>query len=390
MSDPVPETPQVAPSTRITVRPVASAGDFKRFVDYPYTFYAGYPYWVPPLRSEIAKSLNSKKNPFFEHGRLQAFLAEDPSGNIVGRIAGIVNGMHLKKYDDQTGFFGFFECIEDYSIAEQLFDTAAGWLGRQGLTRVRGPVNPSMNDISGLLVSGFDREPSIMMPYNPSYYEEFLLQYGFQRAMTMWAYYIHYKYARTEKLKRGVKILERRNPDVRLRTIDMNQFDRDARAILDIYNDAWGNNWGHVPMSEAEFQHMAKDLKQIIDPNIIFILEDKGEPIAFSLTLPNINLALRHAKNGRLLPAGLFHLLLRAKFGGIHDGRTLLMGIKQSHQGKGLDAILNLAIIEGGPKHGYYGSEMSWVLDANKPMMNAMSEFGGTQDKEYAMFEKAL
>ena len=390
MPETVPATIKAAPSTRVTVRPLTSSSDFKRFIDYPYTFYSGYPYWVPPLRSEIAKSLNPKKNPFFEHGKLQAFLAEDPSGKIVGRIAGIVNGMHLKKYDDQTGFFGFFECIEDYSIAEQLFDAAADWLGRQGLTRVRGPVNPSMNDISGLLVGGFDREPSVMMPYNPNYYEDFLMRYGFERAMTMWAYYIHYKYARTEKLKRGVKILERRNPGVRLRKIDMKNFDRDARAILDIYNDAWGNNWGHVPMTESEFQHMAKDLKQIIDPNIIFILEDKDEPIAFSLTLPNINLALRHTKNGRLLPTGLFHLLLRAKFGGIHDGRTLLMGIKQSHQGKGLDAILNLAIIEGGPKHGYYGSEMSWVLDANKPMMNAMAEFGGTQDKEYAMFEKKL
>ena len=386
MSDPT----LIEPSEAIAIRPINSSRDLKRFVDFGYTLYADYPNWVPQLRSEVSKSLNPKKNPFFEHGKLQAFVAEDQGGRIVGRVAGIVNGMHLKKYDDQTGFFGFFECIEDYDIAEQLLDTASGWLKEQGLTRVRGPVNPSMNDISGLLVGGFHRKPSIMMPYNPAYYEEFLEKYGFQRAMTMWAYYIHYKYARTEKLKRGVKILERRNPGIKLRTIDMSRFEEDARAIVDVYNDAWSNNWGHVPMTDAELAHLAKDLKQILDPNIIYILEDEGEPIAFSITLPNINQALEHVKDGRLLPTGLFQLLLRAKFGGIHDGRTLLMGVRKAYQGKGLDAMLNLATIENGPKHGYFGSEMSWVLDNNKAMMNAMGVIGGTQDKEYAMFEKTL
>ncbi|MFK7847275.1 MAG: hypothetical protein AB8G77_18415 [Rhodothermales bacterium] len=377
-------------STPVTINPVTSRSDYKRFINYQYDFYKDYPRFVAPLRAEVTKILNPKKNAFFEHGKIQPFIAENREGKIVGRIAAIVNGMHLEKYQDQTGFFGFFECIEDYSVAEQLFDTAGNWLKEQGLLHVRGPANPSLNETSGLLVGGFNREPSFMMPYNPSYYMDFLTQYGFTRAMTMWAYYIHYKYAKIDKLKRGVGLLMRRYPDLKLRTIDMKRFDEEARHILDIYNDAWGNNWGHVPMTNGEFAQMAKDLKQIIDPQVIYMLEEKGVPIGFSITLPNINLALKHVKNGRLFPTGLFQLLFRAKFGGIHDGRTLLMGVRQSHQGKGFDAILNLAIIEGGPKNGYYGSEMSWVLDNNKAMMNALIDFGGTYEKEYVMLEKML
>ena len=377
-------------STSVTVRPVVTNKDYKHFVDYQYDFYASYPNWVPLLRSEVKKVLNPKKNPFFEHGKIAPFLAFNPKGEIIGRIAAIVNGMHLKKYNDKTGFFGFFECIEDYGVAKTLLDTASNWLKEQGLTHVRGPVNPSMNDISGLLVGGFEHNPSVMMPYNPAYYYEFLSEYGFQRAMTMWAYYIHYKYAKTAKLKRGVNLLYRRYPSLKMRQMDKKRFDEDAKHILDIYNDAWSNNWGHVPMTDAEFAHMANDLKQIADPKIIFILEDDGYPVAFSLTLPNINMALKHVRNGHLLPTGLLQLLLRAKFGGIHEGRTLLMGVRQSHQGKGLDAMLNLKVIEDLPRDGYFASEMSWVLDSNKAMMNAMEHMGGTPEKEYVMLQKPL
>ena len=377
-------------STSVTIRPVVSSKDYKQFVDFQYDLYTSYPNWVPQLRSEVKKVLNPKKNPFFEHGKIAPFLATNPKGEIVGRIAAIVNGMHLKKYNDNTGFFGFFECIENYDIAKSLLDTASDWLKDQGLTHVRGPMNPSMNDISGLLVDGFQHNPSVMMPYNPPYYYEYLTEYGFERAMTMWAYYIHYKYAKTAKLKRGVNLLYRRYPSLKMRHLDMKRFEEDAQNILDIYNDAWSNNWGHVPMTKAEFAHMAHDLKQIVDPKIVFILEDDGYPVGFSLTLPNINMALKHVRNGHLLPTGLFQLLLRAKFGGIHEGRTLLMGVRKSHQGKGLDAMLNLKVIEDLPRDGYFASEMSWVLDSNKSMMNAMEHMGGTPEKEYVMLQKGL
>lgn len=372
------------------VRPVTSARDKRQFLDFGYSLYSGNKYFVPPLRMDVSKALNPRKNPFFEHGQIQPFLAVDTSGEVVGRIAAIVNGMHLKKYEDQTGFFGFFEVVDDPHVATALLDAAANWLRSKNLTSMRGPTNPSMNDVAGLLVSGFDREPSIMMPYNLDYYESHLVDYGFRRAMTMWAYYIHFKYAHPERLIKGARLMLKRNPGLKIRNLDMSRFDQEAEDILDIYNDAWSDNWGHVDMLESEFKHLAKDMKQIVDPNIIYIVEDEGVPVAFSISLPNLNLALKKVHRGRLLPFGLAKLLAHTSFGDIHECRTLLMGVRKSHRNKGIDVIMNEAIVRDGPLHGYPASEMSWVLDSNRALINALNQLGGVVDKEYAMFEVAI
>ncbi len=374
----------------VTVRPVRSRRDLSRFIDLPFRLYRENPYWVPPLRRDVARLLNPKKNAFFDHGQIQPFLAEDVTGKVVGRVAAIVNGMHLKKYDDGVGFFGFFECEEHYDVAEALFDAAADWLKTQGLTALRGPANPSLNDTAGLLVDGFDRPPAILMPYNPPCYEEFLLRYGFERAMTMWAYYAHYKFVQTDRMRRGVAIVKRRHPGLRLRTIDMKRFDEEARIILALYNDAWSENWGHVPMTERELVHLAAELKQVIDPRIVYLLEDEGEPVAFSITLPDVNQALRHVKDGRLFPFGLAKLLAAVKLGAIHDARMPLMGVRRDYHGKGLDALLILHTIDNGPPLGYLAAEVSWVLDVNKVLLNAFDNMNAVRDKEYAMFEKGL
>jgi GNAT superfamily N-acetyltransferase len=374
----------------ITVRAVNSRADRRRFVDFQYQFYRDSPYWVPPLRRDVYEILDPRKNPFFEHGRAQLFLATDPSGNVVGRIAAIINGMHLKKYNDGVGFFGFFECIENFDVASALFERAGEWLREQGLKAVRGPVNPSMNDTAGLLIDGFDREPSIMMPYNPPYHAEYLEKLGFERAMIMWAYYLHKKYVNVEKLKRGVEIVRRRHPTLRVRTLDMSRFEQEAQTILEIYNEAWSRNWGHVPMTDNEFAHLIKMMKQVVDPNIVFIVEDDGKPVAFSISLPNLNQALRHVPDGRLLPMGLAKVLAYSKFGGVNECRNLLMGVLHSHQGRGIDALINLELIANGPKHGYAASEMSWVLDANHVLRNALAAMNSVVDKQYAMYEKVL
>jgi GNAT superfamily N-acetyltransferase len=373
-----------------TVRPVGSGRDRKRFIDFQYAHYQGNESFVPPLRLDLEQTLDPKKNPFFAHGKMELFLAEDAGGQVVGRIAAIVNGMHLQKYDDGNGFFGFFECVDDYGVAAALFDAAAAWLRGQGLRGVRGPTNPSMNDVAGLLVGGFDRQPSILMPYNDAYYAGFLERYGFTRAMTMWAYYVHKKYVRTDKMRRGVELVKKRNPGVHLRPLDMRRYYEEAQAILDIYNDAWSRNWGHVPMTQAEFNKLAKDLKQVVDPRIVYLLEEEGKPIGFSISLPNLNLALRHVRDGRLLPLGLPKLLAYSNFGGIYEVRMPLMGVRQSHQGRGLDALLVLETIDQGPRIGYDACEMSWVLDNNHVMRNSLESMGGVVDKEYAMFEKTL
>ena len=377
-------------SAEVTVQPTQQRSDLRQFVDFQFDFYRDSRYWVPPLRRDVNKTLNPKKNAFFEHGDIQPFLARNGQGEVVGRIAGVRNGMHLQKYDDGVGFFGFFECVNDEAVARALLEAAADWLRKQGLSAMRGPANPSLNDTAGLLVDGFDSEPALMMPYNPPYYEELLMRCGFERVMTMWAYYIHKKYVQIDKLKRGVELIKRRRPGLSLRPLDMNRFDEEAAAIRDIYNDAWSDNWGHVPMTEGEFNQLADDMKQIVDPNIVFILEDEGTPVAFSISLPNLNQALRHVDDGRLFPLGLPKLLAYSHFGGVYECRTLLMGVRQEYQGRGLDAILNLAIIERGPRHGYDASEMSWVLDTNHRLLNALPSIGGVKDKEYAMLEKPI
>ncbi|MEP0549012.1 MAG: hypothetical protein ABJF88_18910 [Rhodothermales bacterium] len=377
-------------ASRATVRPVSSNSDKRRFIDFPYRHYAENRHWIAPLRMDQAKVLDPKKNPFFEHGEIQLFLAEDAGGEVVGRIAAIVNGMHLKKYADNNAFFGFFESVDDYAVAEALLDAATGWLRERGYTGVRGPVNPSMNDTAGLLVEGFDREPSILMPYNPPYYVDFLQRYGFERAMTMWAYYVHEAYVNKDKLRRGAEIVMRRNPGLSLRTLDVDRFWEDADAILRIYNEAWSQNWGHVPMTEHEFKHLAKDLKQVIEPELVYILEMEGEPVAFAISIPNLNQALRHVPSGRLFPLGLPKLLAYAKLGAVYEIRLPLMGVLPEYHGRGFDAILVDATIQNGLEAGYDACEMSWVLDVNMPLVNSLDKLGAVRDKEYAMMEKAL
>ena len=372
-----------------TVRRVASRKDRARFLDFPYAHYAGHPFWIAPLRMDQAKALDPKKNPFFEHGAAELFLAER-GGEVVGRIAAIENGEHLKKYADGNGFFGFFETVEDYAVAEALLDAAAEWLRGRGLTGVRGPTNPSMNDTSGLLVEGFDREPSILMPYNPPYYVDFLERYGFERAMTMWAYYVHEAYVNKEKLRRGAELVFRRYPGLSLRTIRMDRYMEDAKIAMRIYNAAWSNNWGHVGMTEAEFEHLAKDLKQIVEPDLVYFLELDGEPVAFSVTVPNLNQALKRVPNGRLFPLGLPKLLTYAKLGAVYEVRMPLMGVLPEYHGKGFDAPLIDQTIRTGIARGYDACEMSWVLEVNRPLVNALDKLGAVKDKTYAMMEKAL
>ena len=317
---------------------------------------------------------------------MQLFLAER-AGEVVGRIAGIVNGMHLRKYDDGNGFFGFFETVEDPKVSAALLDAASGWLKQRGLTGVRGPTNPTMNDVAGLLVDGFHRAPSILLPYNKSYYEQALTDYGFTRAMTMWAYYVHDAYVNAPKMARGAALVQRRYPGLKIRQFDKSRFHEEVDAAMEIYNLAWAENWGHVPYTSDEARHLADDLKQILEEDLFLFVEDEGKPVAFSASLPNINRAMQRVKNGRLLPTGLAKLLAWGQFGGIYEIRMALMGVLPDYRGRGIDAILINETIKNGREKGYEGAEMSWVLDINTPLINALEKLGAVKDKEYAMFE---
>ena len=373
-----------------TIRPVTSRGDLRRFIRFPYTHYAGNVYWVPPLRIEQRELVNPRKNPFFEHGRMQLFLAVDETDQVVGRIASIVNGEHLKAHQDDAGFFGFFECEENYETAAALLDAAAAWAKAQGMRTMRGPTNPTLNDSSGLLVDGFDRVPSILMTYNPPYYEEYLQRWGFERVMTMWAYYIHRKHVSFERLKRGAAIVLHRNPGLSLRTLDMSKYDEEVRIVRDIYNDAWYNNWGFVPATDAEFAHLAASMKQIVDPRICFFILMHGEPVGFTISLPNINPALQRVGDGRLFPFGLAKLLLLTKFADVNEIRMPLMGVRAKYQRRAFDVLPVLETIEKGPLYGYHACETSWILDSNHIQKNLLANIGTVVDKEYAMLEASL
>lgn len=377
-------------SSLVQVRPVKGWWDRRAFIQFPFDLYANQPFWVPPLRLDTATLVNPKKNAFFAHGNMQLFLAKNEKGKVVGRIAAIKNGMHLDKYHDGVGFFGFFETIEDESVSSALLDAAAGWLKEQGLTAMRGPANPSLNDVAGLLVNGFGKQPSILMPYNLAYYESLLHSYGFKRCMTMWAYYAHTRTARMEKLERGSALIMKKWPSLSIRLLDMSQFEEEARLILDMYNDAWSENWGHVSMTEAEFQQMAKEMKQILDPRLAVIVEDHGKAVAFAVSLPDLNYAFKTLKSGRLLPFGILKLLFLATSGVIREIRMPLMGVRKSHHGKGLDALLVWETQKNAVKMGVLGCEMSWVLDTNLRLIHSLDTMGGVKDKEYALLECAI
>ena len=374
----------------VSVFRVNSSSARRAFISYVYRLYQSDQFWIPPLRLDVARVLNPKKNAFFEHGQIELFLAKDKSGLIVGRIAAIVNGMHLKKYDDGVGFFGFFECEDDSNVAQLLFETASDWLRKQGLRALRGPVNPSLNDTAGLLVDGFERPPAILMPYHKPYYERLLLEVGFERVMTMWSYYAHARLINEERLNRGAKIVLGRNPNFTIRIIDMDDWENEIRIMLDIFNDAWSENWGHVPMTKREVQQLADEMRMIVIPELINFVEDDGEPIGFSASLPDLNYIFSTIRNGRLFPTGGLKLLLGMKLKLVRETRMPLMGVKKSHHGKGVDSLIVADMLKRHRSIGMQGCEMSWVLDSNNRMKNFLTSMGAVQENEYALYEKSI
>ena len=374
----------------VSVFRVNSSSARRAFISYVYRLYQSDQFWIPPLRLDVARVLNPKKNAFFEHGQIEIFLAKDKSGLIVGRIAAIVNGMHLKKYDDGVGFFGFFECEDDSNVAQLLFETASDWLRKQGLRALRGPVNPSLNDTAGLLVDGFERQPAILMPYHKPYYERLLLEVGFERVMTMWSYYANARLINEERLNRGAKIVLGRNPNFTIRIIDMDDWENEIRIMLDIFNDAWSENWGHVPMTKREVQQLADEMRMIVIPELINFVEDDGEPIGFSASLPDLNYIFSTIRNGRLFPTGGLKLLLGMKLKLVRETRMPLMGVKKSHHGKGVDSLIVADMLKRHRSIGMQGCEMSWVLDSNYRMKNFLTSMGAVKENEYALYEKSI
>jgi GNAT superfamily N-acetyltransferase len=354
----------------LRVRAARDRRDLKRFIDLPYRLHARDPLWVPPLRRDLETLLSRAKNPFFEHAQAEYFIAER-GGVVVGRIAAISNRLHNETHGDRVGFFGFFECIDEQAVADALLTTAADWCRALGHDVLRGPASFSVNDECGLLVDGFDTPPTLMMPYNPRYYLPLIERAGFTKAKDLWVYQggTEERYVPVpERLARATELIRQRQ-GITLRGLNMKDFEGEVERIKELYNSAWEKNWGFVPMTEHEIDHLAEQFKPVVIPELVPMAEKDGKLIGFGITLPDLNVVFRKNRSGRLFPM-ILKLLWALKAKRIRRARILLLGVLPEYQGKGVDAMLYHWIWTKSGERGIYWGEAGWILEDN-PAMNA-------------------
>lgn len=371
----------------VDVVPADDRKTFRDFLHLPYRIYEGDPNWVAPLLRDVRTAFNPKKHPFHQHSEVQPYVAYR-NGEPVGRIAAIHNRNHVAFHEEPVGFFGYFECIDDSEVAAALFDRTAEWLRERGLETMRGPTSFSMNEVAGLLVMGFDRPPTIMMPYNPKYYVDLVEGAGFEEAKSLIAYHLPHSVP-PEKLVKLESKLEKRL-GVRTRTIDMDDFEGELQRLRDLYNEAWEKNWGFVPMTDAEIDFMAHELKPLvkrIPTQVIFAEREDGETIGFTLFLMDANQALIHAK-GRLFPFGLFKILKHLPK--MDYCRVLTLGLVPEARGQGIDNLLIMALFRHGAAAGTIGGEFSWILEDNTAMRKPLERIGSEISKRFLLYDRPI
>lgn len=375
------------PGGRIEVKPADDRRTFRDFIRLPYQIYDGDPNWVAPLIRDVKTAFNKKKHPFHTHSEVQPYVAYR-DGRAVGRIAAINNRNHVAYHEEPVGFFGYFECVNDPEVAAALFDRTAEWLGDRGLETMRGPASFSLNETAGLLTLGFDRPPTVMMPYNPEYYVDLITEAGFEAVQSLIGYHLSHSDA-PEKLVELEKKLEKRL-GVRTRTIDMNNFETELERLRDLYNKAWEKNWGFVPMTDAEIDFMAHELKPLvkrIPTQVIFAERDDGETIGFTLFLMDANQALIHAR-GRLFPFGLVKILKYLPK--MNYCRVLTLGLVPEARGQGIDNLLIMALFRYGAAAGTIGGEFSWILEDNTAMRKPLERIGSVISKRYLLYDRPI
>ncbi|GAB4371637.1 MAG: GNAT family N-acetyltransferase [Calditrichia bacterium] len=371
----------------IFIKPVRNHSELLQFIKFAWKVNKNDPHWVPPLLVDRLKVLDQKKNPFFKHSEAQYFLAYRRN-EIVGRIAAIDNKMHNEFHNDKAGFFGFLEAENDPEVFRALLDTAKDWLKERGKDSMLGPMNPSTNDEIGILIDGFDTPPYFMMPHNPRYYPEIMEQLGYDKAKDVYAYYIDQSSVVISEKLQVISDSTAKKHGVKIRSVQMENFDAELEKVRTVYNNAWARNWGFVPLTPEEIDFIAADFKRILDPNLVLIGEIDGNPIGFLLALPNYNEVFAKIPNGKLFPTGWIKFLtLRKK---IKSMRVLTLGIVQKLQQSGLGALFYMEIIQRGINCGYQSAEMSWVLEDNDLMNRAARLLGGTPYKTYRIYGTAL
>jgi hypothetical protein len=372
------------------VEQITDKKGLREFVDFPFKLYRGDPNWVPPFIEERRNFLNPRKNPFFEHARCQLFLAR-VNGELAGTVGAVIDDNHNRVHSERMGAFGFFESIDNQAIADALLQAAEEWGRAREMTIMRGPLNFSTIHECGLLIEGFDQPPMVMMPYNPRYYPKLIEDRGYRKAMDLFAYVgdlsERWQGAPPKVFRAAHKAAQREG--IHVRTINIRNFAREVQLIKDVYNRVFTRQWGFLPMTEREFDHLAKRLKAVVDPHLILVAEtEDGTPIGVSIALPDLHQALTWSGAGHMLPFGLLKFFwYRRK---ISQVRLILMGVVEEYRGCGIDAIFYVETARAALKCGYKRIEGSWILE-NNTMMNRISKRLGMECyKTYRIYERSL
>lgn len=369
------------------VYPVKAPVEQEMFLDVPSLVYAHDPNWVPPLRSDVAKKFQPE-NPFFQYGRLQQFIAI-AQGRGIGRIVAAVNDRLVEREGKPVGIFGFFECVNDFNVAQALIEAASEWLRSQGMTEVRGPIDLSTHNNCLFLADGFDSPPMVMMPYNPPYYPEFFEQDGWQKAKDAYAYNFSLEPGLSPEFKKGYKIACKSGVKFRPLNTKGEAFEQDCIGLYHLFTKAFSSNWSSTPRTQEEFLEEARSLQSLVDPDVFPIAEYNGEMIGFFMCLPDYNIALKHVK-GRLNWLGILKFLWYRRQ--INQGRVVAICSLPEFRRKMVPLGLIYLGMQGGIEKGkpYKRAELSWVYEDNSPSRKLIEASGGVIYKTYRMYEKAL
>ncbi len=376
----------------VQVNRVQTRQDIEEFIRFPFKIYRDDPHWVPFLLSERRKFLDPRHNPFFDHADVALWLARR-NGQVVGTISSHIDHLHNQVHKEEIGMFGLFETINDQAVAEALLSTARDWVRERGMRALRGPLSFSQNHECGLLIDGFDGSPMVMMTYNPRYYATLMEGFGLGKAMDLYAYIgdlIQFEGDPSRLPAKLVRVTEkvRQRAGVTMRCADMKNWDEEIQRAERVYNQAWEKNWGFVPMTDAEIQKLAADLKQVIDPNLAIIAEIGGQPVGVSVAIPNINEVLSRL-NGRLFPIGWLKALWYARK--VTGARLMIMGVVKDHRGRGIESLLIFETLKAAVENGYERIELSWILEnndeMNRIMLNVGQPYGAHVYRTYRIYQ---
>jgi len=384
----------------LSVHQVKTRADLNTFLKFPWTLYKGDPYWVPPLVSLQREKLDKRKNPAWQYMTGEYFIAWRDK-KPVGTIAAFINHRHNEFHDENIGFFGLFEVYDDQEAANALLQTAADYVAAQGADTIRGPASFSTNDECGVLIKGFDDPPVILMPYNYPYYQRLLDSApGFEKVMDVCSYNITLEnWQSTPKLEQSIRVTRKNNErrQITVRTLDRRRMKQDLQLFKDVYNQAWDDNWGFVPLSDDELDALIKDLGRYLEPRLAFFAQVAGEPAAFLLAFPDLNQPLHHAYPRPGTPEVLnmlrvlWHWKLRPKVKRI---RIALMGVRDGYRGIGVEAAMFVELLESAvalaQEIGGNSADAGWVLETNTAMQRLVEAYSGEDYKYYRFYERKL